>query len=187
LVKRITKINGFTTNPNDGTVLTGASSDTDTNNPGVANWPVNYINGKINAGVVKPSDTIEYTIYFLNNQGADVSGIKICDPIRGIQDYVPDSLKLNLSITGTVTSDVGLTDIVDPTVDRANSFSKTDPLPTGCNISAATSAGADNGGIAIDVTGTTGIPALTVVPGAITTPATPPSYGLFRFTTQVKP
>jgi hypothetical protein len=189
LVKRITKINGFTTNPNDGTVLTGTSSDTtDTNNPGVTNWPAHYLDGKISAGVVKPSDTIEYTIYFLNNQGADASGIKICDPIRGTQDYVPGSLKLNLSGTGNVTSDVGLTDIVDPTVDRANSYTKTDPLPTGCNIDAATSSGTDNnGGVAIEVTGTTGIPALTAIPGATATPATPPSYGLFRFTTQVKP
>ncbi len=192
LVKRITKINGFTVNPNDSTDLTGSSLDTynfpSPLDPSVnGNWPANYIVGKVNAGVVKPNDTIEYTVYFLNNQGSKANSAKICDPIRGTQYYVPDSLKLNLSATGIATSDLSLTDIVD-SADRANVYTAGN-APTDCNTTAVTSGGVDNGGVAIAITGaaTTNQPALTGVPGAtgVGTPTT--SYGLFRFTTKVKP
>jgi hypothetical protein len=184
LVKRITKINGATVNPNDNTDLTGSTPDTFNN---VGNWPANYLVGGVNAGLVKPNDTIEYTVYFLNNQGANANIVKICDPIRGTQDYVPNSLKLNLSVTGSATSDTSLTDAAD-TADRADVYGAGNP-PTDCNAGAATSAGADNGGVAIGITGaaTTNQPAQTSVPGATGVGAPATSYGLFRFTTKVKP
>jgi hypothetical protein len=186
LVKRITKINGLTTNPNDGTDLTTATPDTFNN---VGNWPPNYLVGKVNAGLVKPTDTIEYTVYFLNNQGADASKVKICDPIRGIQTYVPNSLKLNLSATGVSTSDVPLTDAID-NLDRANNY-PANGAPGDCNAIAASST---DPGVAVGITGTGQtvqpdkdfVPGATVVPSA-TAVATPGSYGLFRFITQVKP
>ncbi len=184
LVKRITRINGFTINPNDNTNLAGSTTDTYNN---VGNWPANYLVGSVNAGLVKPNDTIEYTVYFLNNQGANATNVKICDPIRGTQDYVPDSLKLNLSATGSDTSDTSLTDS-DDNKDRANVYT-TGKAPSDCNASAATSAGADNGGVAIGITGAATInqPALNAVPGATGVGAPTAAYGLFRFITKVKP
>jgi hypothetical protein len=184
LVKRITRINGLTTNPNDDTKLTGSTPDTFNN---VGNWPLNYLVGNVNAGLVKPNDTIEYTVYFLNNQGADATKVKICDPIRGTQDYVSNSLKLNLTDTGSATSDISLTDSTD-TADRAN-FYTAGNAPTDCNISAATSGGTNNGGVAIGITGdpTTNQPAQTAVPGATGVGTPTAAYGLFRFTTKVKP
>jgi uncharacterized repeat protein (TIGR01451 family) len=179
LVKRVTKVNGATTNPNDGTNLTSVIADTFNN---VGNWPVNYLVGNINAGLVKPGDTIEYTIYFLNNQGADATNVKICDPIRGAQTYVTNSMQLQLGNASTPTP---LTDNAD-TIDRANIYAA-GSAPADCNAGAATATGIDRGGIAIGITGaaTTNQPALAGIPGATGVGTPTAAYGLFRFTTQV--
>jgi hypothetical protein len=178
LVKRVTKVNGATTNANDGTSLTGVITDT-FNNAG--NWPTNYLIGNTNAGLVKPGDTIEYTIYFLNNQGANASSVKICDPIRGAQTYVASSMQLQLG--GAITP-TALTDVADNN-DRAYLYAA-GSAPSDCNAGAIS--GGDPG-VAIGITGvtTTNQPAQTAVPGAtgIGTPTT--AYGLFRFTTKVTP
>jgi hypothetical protein len=181
LLKRITKINGLTTNPNDGTVLTGATADTFNN---VGNWPVNYLVGKVDGGLVKPNDTIEYTIYFLNNQGADATKVKLCDPIQGNQDYLSNSIELNLGGNGSPATDVHLTDATDAE-DRANAYAA-GSAPTDCNVAAASSTAP---GIAIGITGlvTTNQPAQTAVPGAIGVGLPEAAYGLFRFTTKIKP
>jgi hypothetical protein len=177
LLKRITKINGQTSNPNDGTVLNAPT--TDTFNPGVSNWPTNYLFGTTDAGKIKPNDTIEYTIYFLNNQGVDATSVRLCDPIRGAQNYVPDTIQLQLG-AGAVTPQ---TDSPDAT-DSSHSYS-TGNAPTNCNAAAATSTGTDNGGIAIGIPGIDApLPAILGATG-IGTPTQ--SYGLFRFTTKVKP
>ena len=177
MLKRITAINGATTNPNDGTVLNGTT--TDTFNTGVSNWPTNFLKGTTNAGKVKPNDTIEYTVYFLNNQGTDATTVKMCDPIRGGQDYVPSTIKLQLG-NGAATAQ---TDAAD-SIDSAHSYPAGN-TPTNCNAAAATSTGADSGGIAI------GIPnvdaPLPAIPGATGVGTPTQSYGLFRFTTKVKP
>jgi uncharacterized repeat protein (TIGR01451 family) len=201
LVKRITKINGQTTNPNGLTIspnvplsLAGTSTDTfnfnTIKNPSqavgyVGNWPTGYIVGATDAGIFKPGDTIEYTIYFLNNQGADATVVKICDPIRGNQTYVP---KLNLTSAGLAANDSPLTDAIDST-DRANSYLAGNP-PTGCNLNITSYAGFNTTpGVAIDITGalTPNQPALATVPGATAAGTPITSYGLFRFTTKVKP
>ena len=177
LLKRITKINGQTTNPNDGTVLNAAT--TDTFNPGVNNWPTDYLFGTTNAGKIKPDDTIEYTVYFLNNQGTDATTVKMCDPIRGGQEFVPTTIKLQLG-NGAATAQ---TDAAD-SADSAHAY-PAGSTPANCNAAAATSAGADSGGIAI------GIPnvdaPLPAIPGATGVGTPTQSYGLFRFTTKVKP
>jgi hypothetical protein len=177
LVKRITKINGMTINPNDGTDLTGSTADTFNN---VGNWPANYLVGKVAAGRVNPNDTIEYTIYFLNNQGADALNVKICDPISGMQDYVPNSIKLRL---GGATTDTSLTDALD-SFDRANTY-VAGIAPMDCNAGAAS---ISDPGIAIGITGSATInqSAQTAVPGATGIGAPTAAYGLFRFTTKVK-
>jgi hypothetical protein len=181
LLKRITKINGLTTNPNDGTVLTGATPDTFNN---VANWPDNYLVGKVDAGLVKPNDTIEYTIYFLNSQGADATNVKLCDPIQGNQNYVPNTIELNLGGNGSAATDIHLTDAIDG-ADRANAY-PANSAPTDCNVVAASSTAP---GIAISITGaaTTNQPAQTAVPGATGVGLPEASYGLFRFITKIEP
>ena len=177
LLKRITKINGQTTNPNDGTVLN--SPTTDTLNVGVNNWPTNYLFGTTSAGKIKPGDAIEYTIYFLNNQGADANTVKLCDPIRGAQVYVANSLQLQLG-SGTITAQTDAPDLTD----RGHSY-LTGNAPANCNAAATTSIGADNGGVAIGIPGVDAT--LPPIPGAIGLGNPPESYGLFRFVTQVKP
>jgi hypothetical protein len=168
LVKRITKINGETTNPNDGTVLTGSTLDTynfkSPLDPSVnGNWPANYIVGKVDAGLVKPGDKIEYTVYF---QGSNATSVKLCDPIRGTQTYVPNSLTAKLGDNSTVAVSDGVNTYIGG------------QTPGDCNATSTTAAGADNGGVAIP---------LTTVPGATGVGAPETSYGLFRFTTQVTP
>ncbi len=197
IVKRITKIGKTaatmqTSNPNDQTPLTGSTGDSfnfnATNNPTVptytGNWPANYIVGSTNAGKVLPGDFIEYTIYFMNNQGADAKNIKICDPIRGNQSYNPSSISLNLTSDPTVTGTA-----VPDNASRINVFTG-NAVPLTCNASAATSTGTNNGGVAIDITtigtGTAATDQPVGVPGA-TGVGTPNTYGLFRFRTQVKP
>ena len=72
LVKRITAINGvpITTVTNDGIA---ASADDN------ANWPASALQGDITRNDVKPSDRLEYTIYFLSAGSNDVTNVTICD------------------------------------------------------------------------------------------------------------
>jgi uncharacterized repeat protein (TIGR01451 family) len=185
LAKRITKIQNATINPNDTSkVLTTVIPDTfnfnPTKNPGnpasyVGNWPTvpDYLVGLTDAGKVKPDETIEYTIYFLNNQGGNAINVKFCDRIRGDQTYVPGSLYLKLG-NGT---EVNL-------ADTGNTYTSTDALPGNCNSDAATTiTGSDNGGIAISPANIPSIPGVTGVNTGVTTPST--SYGYFRFKTKV--
>jgi uncharacterized repeat protein (TIGR01451 family) len=173
LVKRITKI--------DTTAFTDIT--TDTWNPGVANWPAGYLVGKVDAGLVKPGQTIEYTIYFLNNQGADATGVKICDSIKGQQTYVTNSMKL---LPGGASTLIPLTDATDG-IDRANSYPAT-AVPGDCNVDSSTATGAAKtgtaiSGVAIQING----PDLLVIPAAITAGSPVNSYGSFKFTTKVDP
>lgn len=197
IVKRITKIGKTAAtmsniNPNDSTSLADPTTDTfnfnTTKNPTapahIGNWPTGYIVGATDAGKVVPGDFIEYTIYFLNNQGADAKNVKICDPIRGSQNYVPDSISLNRTSTSTATG----TSIAD-TASRLNIFTG-NAVPANCNVGAATSTGTNNGGVAIDITtigsGTATVDQPVGIPGA-TGVGTSGTYGMFRFRTQVKP
>jgi hypothetical protein len=179
LLKRITKINGLTTNPNDGTTVLNGTTTDNHNNLGVGNnWPTNFLFGVTNAGPVKPGDTIEYTIYFMNNQGSDANSVKICDPIKGSQDYMANSMTLQFG-NGAAAAQ---TDIAD-TADYAHSY--TGASPTNCNAANTTAIGAANGGIAIGIPGQDKV--LDPILGATGVGTPSQSYGLFRFTTKVKP
>jgi GEVED domain len=189
LVKRITAINGLTTNPNDGTVLTTVTnSAATTNDDPTKRWPVGYLQGAVNAGVIKPGDTIDYTIYYLNDDGATTTSLKICDPIKGRQTYVANSLKLLPGGATNPTGIIALTDATDLTIDRANSY-LAGAAPIDCNATNSTILGTDRGGVAIQFIGSAAsnqpnlpnIPAATAVGNPVT------SYGWFRFTTKVEP
>jgi uncharacterized repeat protein (TIGR01451 family)/fimbrial isopeptide formation D2 family protein len=201
MVKRITAINGLVTNPNDNsTKLDEFVHNTST----VVGVPINdqncywhtaipdsanpnlcqntYTVGAVNAGPVKPGDTIEYTIYFINAGGADAKNVKICDLLRPHQTYIPGSLQLQLA-SGTT---LDLTDASDSAIDRGQFVAPADPDATKtshCHLSGTNL----NGVVAIDLTGTTGSPTLDIMPSSTSAGQPPLSYGWFRFKTKVNP
>ena len=198
LVKRITGIKPAgsttvirTTNPNDGTSLnptTVVHNPADTlNNDTNANWPSSYVVGAFNAGKIKPGDEIEYTIYYLNAQGSNSNNLKICDPIRGKQAYAPGTMQLQ---PGSSTTPIGLTDLVDTTIDRANSYLPgAVNVPANCNAGSTTATGVDRGGVAIGITGLGANPQpdLSALPSATSSGTPTTSYGWFRFRAKVDP
>lgn len=192
LVKRITAINGQTTNDGkDLTAVVDPTTTTTTNDDASRKWPSGYLKGAVDAGKVQPGDTIEYTIYYLNDGNADAKNLRICDPIRGNQTYLADSIQmLPGGVPDLPANRLQLTDLVDLTVDRANSYAAgIANLPTGCNVNASTVLGTDNGGVAIQITGSgsTNQPDLLAIPGAKSAGLPTGSYGWFRFTTKVDP
>ena len=103
LVKRITAV------LRDGAILPQAerpggedtsvfNNDTGSTNDDVANWPTpnTYLRGATNAGKISPRDEVEYTIYFLNNGGANAKDVNICDVVPDNMTYVPSSMVLFL-------------------------------------------------------------------------------------------
>jgi uncharacterized repeat protein (TIGR01451 family) len=190
LVKRITAINGDRTqNPNDNTPLNVFVDDTtsvkaaDDNN---SRWIANYLKGAINAGKVKPGDTIEYTIYFLNAGNANANNVRICDRIRPNQAFQPNGygpgtgvqLQLGTAIVMDLTN-------ANDSSDRTQFIAAGGSVPTNCNIASANT----DGVIAVDLTGAigTGNPALAVLPGATGAGSPNDSYGFFRLITKVNP
>ncbi|BBD65712.1 hypothetical protein NIES4072_06110 [Nostoc commune NIES-4072] len=188
LVKRITAINGDRTkNPNDNTPLNTFVDDTtstrkaDDNN---ANWKSGYLVGAIDGGKVKPGDEIEYTIYFLNAGSVNANTVKVCDRISANQNFkvgaygTSKDMQLQLG-TSTV---LDLTSASD-TADRAQLISAGGSVPANCYLKATN----DNGTLVIDVTGNTGVPNLTTMPGSTGQGSPNDSYGFLRFITKVKP
>ena len=187
LVKRITAINGQTTNPNNGTDLTLTVND------GVAdssddesNWPASYLIGEINAGAIKPGDDIEYTIYFLNSGELNADDGRICDRLTPDQSLVTDAYGTDIDVELQLGTSVvlGLTAASDAS-DRTEFVASTDPDPANCNLQGPN----DDGTLVVDVTGATGTgdPALTTLPGSTGPGAPNDAYGLFRFKTRVTP
>ena len=189
LVKRITAINGLTTNPNDDTTqLDQVVDDTLSayqNDDDAAGWPTDYLKGELNAGPVKPGDTIEYTIYFLNSGGTVAEEVRICDRIESGQAF-------QLGAYGAGTSDIQL-HLGDLTTgstydltaandagDRAQ-FVTAGTIPSNCNLQGAN----DIGTLMLDITGTIGTAPLPHLPNSTGQGTPNNSYGFFRFTTKV--
>ncbi|MEH2146381.1 beta strand repeat-containing protein [Nostoc sp.] len=188
LVKRITAINGDRTkNPNDNTPLNAFVDDTtstrqaDDNN---ANWKSGYLLGAIDGGKVKPGDEIEYTIYFLNAGSTNANTVRVCDRISANQNFKVGAYGTNKDIQlqlGTSTV-LDLTSAND-TSDRAQLISTVQSVSANCYLKTAN----DNGTLVIDVTGNTGVPNLTTMPGSTGQGSPNDSYGFLRFVTKVKP
>jgi uncharacterized repeat protein (TIGR01451 family)/fimbrial isopeptide formation D2 family protein len=191
LVKRITAINGVNLNvfkdDTDNTMLHAA----DDNN---VNWPTplntnavlgdttisTFLRGAIDGGKVKPGDTIEYTIYFLNAGGGNANNVRVCDRITGEQKFLSGS---TIQLQQNSATPTALTSGAD--ADRATFYSSSsDPAITNCNFTSTPTL--DNGAIVVDVTGVTGSPTWTTLPGS-TGPGTANTYGMVRFTTKVNP
>ncbi|MEI1373436.1 hypothetical protein PQG02_06205 [Nostoc sp. UHCC 0926] len=188
LVKRITAINGDRTkNPNDNTALNTFVDDTTSTrqaDDNSANWKSNYLLGAIDAGKIKPGDEIEYTIYFLNAGSISANTVRICDRISANQNFKVSAYGTSKDIQlqlGTSTV-LDLTSASD-TADRAQLISAGGTVPANCYLKATN----DNGTLVIDVTGSTGVPNLTTMPGSTGQGSPNDSYGFFRFITKVKP
>ncbi|MEA5516508.1 isopeptide-forming domain-containing fimbrial protein [Nodularia sp. UHCC 0506] len=113
LVKRITGVNGSTTNngrnlnayidttsPYDDNEMTvtdpNLQSDTD-------QWPIplsTSLLGEVNGGMVKPGDEIEYTIYFLSTGEQQVDNVSLCDRIPLNQIFLPTKFNSVNPVTG---------------------------------------------------------------------------------------
>jgi uncharacterized repeat protein (TIGR01451 family) len=205
LVKRITAINGDRTkNPNDNTPLIAFVDDALTNDNN-ANWPnpksglppiSNFLQGVINAGKVKPGDTIEYTVYFLNADVGNATGVKICDRITGSQSFLTNVYGTNKDIQlhqgdGAFTTWLSavISDLTsaNDTGDRAQLMA-TSSAPSSCHLDMTTGGATDTGTLVIDITGTGNAnqPNWNPMSGS-TGPGTANSYGFIRFMTKVNP
>jgi uncharacterized repeat protein (TIGR01451 family) len=194
LVKRITAINSIrTTNPNDKTtplnqVLNNPATPND--NPGI-NWPSSYLVGAYSGGAVKPGDTVEYTVYFLNAQGSDANAVRICDQIVGAQQFVADAYGTGKDIEYKLgTNPIQyLTKASLTSADRGELNASTGAI-AGCP--APSVSGTNNGTVSVDVTSptlttSTGQVNILTLPGATSAGSPTNSYGYFRFKVKVDP
>jgi hypothetical protein len=193
LVKRITEIqNDRSQNPNAnsyklGLVLDQPSFAADDLFP-ANNWPNDFLKGAYDGGPVKPGDTIEYTIYFMNANGSNAKKFRLCDRIVGSQQFVPNAYgtdrdieyKLGTNNIRYLTKDLNLA------IDRAQLDMSTGAIE-GCPNPTIT--GTNNGTVVIDITGTGSNVQdnITVIPGATAQGEPSNSYGYFRFKTKVNP
>ena len=191
LVKRITALNN--------TSFTDLLNDpSDPNDDTALNWPSGYLQGKIGKGIVpgdevpvKPTDTLEYTIYFLSDSAGtkDATTVNICDRIPANSTFIPNSFNgasptdgglpgtdqgIALAL-GSATPTVYLTDVNDAP-DRGQYFPANDPAtPPSCS-------GNTNGAVVVNVTRNPDLPNLPRATG----PGTPSnSYGFIRFRVRV--
>lgn len=189
IVKRITAINGQSSNPNDGTNLNQFVDDSVApygsydNHP---NWPSNYLIGELNAGAIKPGDELEYTVYFLSSGSLDAEDVRLCDRLTPDQAFLENAYGPGVAAQlqlGTAAV-IGLTGVSDGS-DRAQIIAPSSPVAATCNLQGPN----DDGTLLIDVTGATGTgdPDLTVLPASTGTGTPNDAYGLFRFKTRVTP
>ncbi|MGI8504582.1 MAG: lamin tail domain-containing protein [Hassallia sp.] len=183
LVKRITRLNGDTTNGSiDFTKVVDDPNTTDDNN---SFWLPNYLKGAIDGGKVKSGDVLEYTIYFIANDNTPVKNVSICDLVPTYSEFVLDSFGtgkgIALEMNSTTTN---LTNINDS--DRAEYIAPNTIAPSACN----------KADIANNVTppkplqaadNKTGAVLVNVVTGSTNLPEpNKPAYGFIRFHVKVK-
>jgi uncharacterized repeat protein (TIGR01451 family) len=191
LVKRITKVNGFSINDGkDLGVFVDDTTSTHQNDDNDPKWPdrTNYLIGAIDAGKVKPGDLVEYTIYFLNSGGRYAKSVRICARIAPNQTFQLNTYGtgkgMRLVMGSTIPTNLDLTNLDDPTTtDRGQFVSTTNALISQCNLKSVN----DNGTAVLDATGSSGSPTLTSMPNATTISAPDNSYGLWRFVTKINP
>lgn len=187
LVKRITAINGVD--------LIGFEDDGILNNEdNHPYWsdPAVYLRGKIDGGVVRPGDELEYTIYFLSTGGTPATNISLCDLVPTNTTFIPNAFNglTPLDKGSSPTADRGIALGLDgnslptaPTVyltslvgdDRGQFF------PPGMEPSSSCSGSNENGAVVINVvTSPNSLPYAT----GQGTPSN--SYGFMRFRVRVK-
>jgi uncharacterized repeat protein (TIGR01451 family) len=87
LAKRITNITS---------AITGSTTSYTSNFVDDTGWPSNYLAGVIDAGEVRSGDTIEYTVYYLNNGENRIGQARICDGLNNNLDFVFDFNSTNI-------------------------------------------------------------------------------------------
>ncbi|WP_084149999.1 DUF11 domain-containing protein [Picosynechococcus sp. NKBG042902] len=186
LVKRITAVISENNTTNYTVYRDDTSSDSTAANDNAPFWPGYSAGNQSNTFTVgelgleaKPNDTVEYTIYFLNQGNAPASNIKICDRLSQYLDYSPDaygsSMGIKLNFNNSETNLTGVADV------DAGQFFGPDLTPSGCirpdNLQPMTAADNPNGTLRVELAN--------VDPA--TSPATPAnSYGYIRFRARVK-
>jgi fimbrial isopeptide formation D2 family protein/uncharacterized repeat protein (TIGR01451 family) len=198
LVKRITALNGDSTNFNVFDPL-------DATNQVSSNWPsdnTTHLRGKINGGQVEPGNILEYTIYFLSVGGVPAANTKICDLVPDGLEFVPTGFNTDISIPPNTGSDFGIvlgwnstntgnlplpaTPLNGTSLLRLTGVGDADGgefFAAGTTPSTTCTAANTNGAVVVVVGGTT---AATGIPKA-TAPGTPTgAYGFFRFRARVK-
>jgi uncharacterized repeat protein (TIGR01451 family) len=192
LLKRITAINGLSTNPNDNTTsLTGVLVD--------PNWKAGYVVGAVNGGPVKPGDTIEYTIYYLNTGGRNAKSVRICDRLNANQTFYPDTYPDSTFIQNNTTNPnpIGAGMQVQKGISAALTLTNTSDsdggqfvaatgtaLPTNCK-SVTGAPNNDYGALILDLVTNPSSPNLTTLPGRTGQGTPNDSFGLWRFITKV--
>jgi fimbrial isopeptide formation D2 family protein len=191
LVKRITKLNNLSTNPNDGTPLNTFVDDPNSTQDNNFYWPAvsggSFLLGAMNGGLVKPTNEVEYTIYFLSTGTAKAKSVQLCDRIPKYQTFVPDAFNSLTAAPNTTPAsppgDRGImvsqgstayayTNIGDG--DAARYYPPGSTLPTACTQPAQTE---DNGTIVVN---------LGDLPNATSSGTPANSYGFLRFRAKVK-
>jgi uncharacterized repeat protein (TIGR01451 family) len=207
LVKRITAIDNI---PLSG--FDGISSDPNDNGNTLddTNWPqplATYLRGRINGGLVKPTDEVEYTIYFLGNRRPSINA-SICDLVPDNQTFVTTgyntAVPRPIESGAAASSDTGIalgfssaSLPTDPTVyltnandgDRGRYYPPGDPqTPAICqkfnaagDPIASGSAANTNGAVVVNI-----VQGANQLPAATSAGNPPNSYGFIRFKARVR-
>jgi uncharacterized repeat protein (TIGR01451 family) len=213
LVKRITAINQTATpaggpnfatyiddpaNPYDDNVRTVAAPINPTDPlPDTTNWPMlsSFMLGQIQGGFIKPTDTADYTIYFLSDGNVNANNVLICDYVPANTTFVANAYNASPPAApgGTVGSNRGITlsqgsstvsftNVSDgdgghyfaPTIDPALTFPGIDCEGDRNGINAN-----PNGAVVVSLGS---LPYAT----SVATPPAPASYGYMRFRVTVQ-
>jgi uncharacterized repeat protein (TIGR01451 family) len=201
LVKRITQVNDATVTLNGDNLATyinepgNAYDDNTLDNPvtparpDTDKWPTpnTFLIGGVNGGNVRPSDELEYTIYFLSAGDSDANNVFFCDRVPSNVTFVPTAFNGQPTAPGGLgTGDRGIFFGQGTTTGSLSNISDGDIaqyLAPGISIgsvypSLGNSCGTnDNGAIVVN---------LGTIPKA-DAPGTPAnSYGFIRFRGRVK-
>jgi uncharacterized repeat protein (TIGR01451 family) len=184
LVKRITRVNGQTTNTlaNGSTVDLTAYVDGNGTADDASNWPLNFLVGAIDAGIVKPGDEVEYTIYF-RQEGTPVREVSLCDLIPTQTTFSRNTYGTGLGVQLQLGSSI--TNLSNTANDSDGGYfleANSNP-PSACRRGGAS--------LNIPLTGTDivrGAVVVNLASGSNTFPANTtgaPNYGFFRFRAKV--
>jgi uncharacterized repeat protein (TIGR01451 family) len=184
LVKRITRINGQTTNTlaNGGTVDLTAYVDGNGTADDSSNWPINFLKGAIDAGIVKPGDEVEYTIYF-RQEGAPVREVSLCDLIPSQTTFSRNTYGSGLGVQLQLGSNITNPSNTANDSDGGYFLEANSNPPSACRRGGAS--------LNIPLTGTDivrGAVVVNLASGSDTFPANTtgaPNYGFFRFRAKV--
>jgi uncharacterized repeat protein (TIGR01451 family) len=183
LVKRITAINSSIIN----TVIDPTT--TPDPNDDAPNWPVAYLKGSVDTGIVKPGDELEYTIYFLSSGDTPITKVNICDLVPANSTFIPTTYSgLSPADGGLPGADSGISLTIGPSptfyLSNAKDADRGEFFVAGTTPSVTCSGTNDNGAVVVNVVVNIAKSIITL-PNA-TAPGTPTnSYGLIRFRAKV--